>query len=59
MQINVMLTKGAWSTVLEAEFLSLPTKPVQHKQRVCEFPHSTLSLCLLYDLEGQPLGMSG
>lgn len=55
MYINILLMKGAWIAALENEFLSLPTKPAQHKQRVCEPPHSTPSLCLIHDLEGQPL----
>lgn len=55
MYMSILLMKGAWITALENEFLSLPTKPAEHKQRVCELPHSTPSLCLIHDLEGQPL----
>lgn len=54
MHMNILLVKGAWITALENEFLFLPTKPGQHKQRVCELPHSTPSSCLIHDLEGQP-----
>lgn len=53
--MKILLVKGAWITALENEFLFLPTKPAEHKQRVCELPRSTPSSCLIPDLEGQPL----